>query len=57
MAVGGVSVALATRAIFRHQVSLAQAREVEQRRAKVETSLAPILPSGRGAGLAVSLRF
>jgi hypothetical protein len=62
MAVGGISMALATRSMRRHSVTVALEREAEQRRAeqrraRVETSLAPILPSGSGAGVAVSLRF
>jgi peptidoglycan/LPS O-acetylase OafA/YrhL len=56
---GGVSVALATRAIRRHNADLTRAREVERARATVETSVAPIVPAGphAGAGVAVSLRF
>jgi hypothetical protein len=57
VAVGGVSVALATRAIRRHSVTVALERETEQRRARVETSLAPIVPSRSGGGLALSIRF
>jgi hypothetical protein len=57
IAVGGVGVALATRAIRRHGMSATLEREAEARRARVETSLAPILPSGNGAGLTLSLRF
>jgi hypothetical protein len=56
-ALGGASMALAVRAIHRRSVSADVTRDAEVRRAGVETSLAPILPSGTGAGLAVSLRF
>jgi hypothetical protein len=58
-ALGGVSVALASRAIRRHNADVALAREAERARATVETSVAPIVPSGphTGAGVAVSLRF
>ncbi|MFL5609002.1 MAG: hypothetical protein ACJ8AD_21270 [Gemmatimonadaceae bacterium] len=58
VALGGVSMALAARAFHHHSVTVALEREAEQRRARVETSLAPIVPSGSaGAGLSVSLRF
>jgi hypothetical protein len=57
VALGGVSVVLAGRAMHRRSVSAALEREAEQQHARVETSIAPILPSGSGAGLAVSLRF
>jgi hypothetical protein len=57
MALGGVSMGLAARAFHRHNVNVALEREAEPRRARVETSVAPIVPSGSGAGLAVSLRF
>jgi hypothetical protein len=57
MALGGVSMGLAARAFHRHNVNVASGREAEQRRAKLEASLAPIVPSGSGAGLSVSLRF
>jgi hypothetical protein len=56
VALGGVSVALATRGILRHHDAVAIAREREQRPA-VETSLAPIVPTGSGAGVSVSVRF
>ena len=56
VALGGVSVALATRSILRHNDAVAVAREREQHPA-VETSLAPILPTGSGAGVSVSVRF
>ena len=57
--VGGLSVALATRSIRRQSASRADARELERRRPRVETSLAPIVPvvPGSGAGVALSLRF
>jgi hypothetical protein len=56
IALGTVSAMLAARAFHRHSVDVAAQREVDQRRARIETSLAPIVPS-RGAGLALSLRF
>jgi hypothetical protein len=56
-ALGTVSVMLAARAFRRHNVHVAVEREAEQRRAGVETSLAPLVPSGGGGGIALSLRF
>ena len=57
VALGSVSVALATRGIRRHNADVALARETERRRPVVETSIAPIVPTGSGAGVSVSLRF
>ena len=59
MALGGVSVALAARAMRRHGASVAAARDAERRRPLVETSLAPMVPTGTagGAGVAVSFTF
>ena len=63
VAVGGLGIALSTRALMRHSRYLASEHESERarqrKRAEPETSLAPILPIGRngGAGLAVSVRF
>lgn len=57
VALGSISVALATRGIRRHNADVALARETERRRPAVETSIAPIIPTGSGAGVSVSLRF
>ena len=57
VALGSISVALAMRGIRRHNADVAVARETERRRPAVETSLAPIVPTGSGAGVSVSLRF
>jgi hypothetical protein len=57
-ALGGISVALATRAIGRRHAGVAVAQEVE-RRSTIEASVAPFAPAGSGtrAGVAVSLRY
>ncbi len=63
VAIGGLSVALSTRALMRHSRYVAAAQEGERarqvKRAELQTSVAPILPVGRngGTGLAVAIRF
>ncbi|MDB4882479.1 MAG: hypothetical protein JWL95_1245 [Gemmatimonadetes bacterium] len=57
-AVGGLSIALASRATGRHRALVAQRREAEQSRGSVQASLSPVVGgSGTGTGVALSIRY
>jgi hypothetical protein len=57
-AVGGLSVALSARSLYRHRVIAAAEREAARKSKIADAAIAPILPvGGSGAGVSVSFRF
>jgi hypothetical protein len=57
VAVGGLSIALATRATQRHNAHVAQQREAERARA-VQATLSPIIGTGgAGSGISLAIRY
>ena len=56
-AMGGLSVALASRATSRHNGIVARERQAESPHGAVQASLSPVMGGGTGAGLALSLRY
>jgi hypothetical protein len=55
-AIGSLSIALSTRSIFRRH-DIANARRELERTRLASVSVAPVVPSGGGAGMSVALRF